>query len=42
MISAPINLDPEKGNSSNLINLDREKEAIILYKKKIFKDSISL
>lgn len=42
MVSAPINLDLEEGDSGNPINLDREEGAIILYEEGTSKDPISL
>ena len=45
MVSEPINLDPEEGDSGNPINLDREggeSNAIILYEEGTSEDPISL
>ena len=45
MVSEPINLDPEEGDSNNPINLDKEggeSNTIILYEEGTSEDPISL
>ena len=45
MVSEPINLDPEEGDSGNPIDLDREggeSNAIVLYEEGTSEDPISL